>query len=872
MNYSELKVQLYRSVTDTVGQSIAFGDIGYAGNPQRKKQIEQLRNTADAAKRDELKKKLPAVTWSGTFKKRQAKELIAYTGLICLDIDKLEPSVLKLVKKRLNADAHTFLLFTSPSGNGLKVIFYHTYGPEKHLELFLQMQEYVETMYGVEVDEKCKDINRLCFLSYDEDAHLNEKVQPFTYEQKDNNKKEQPKQKGVSVQGLDKAEPKKRNSKTAVNSGIQAGSLEWVKECTDKVKSYGDGSRNEWCHQFACIANREAITEADTLNYLLTFAVDLPPAEVKATVKSVYKLKSTENGTSKRLSNKASNGDEGTKAQSGNLQGPGSREVSTGGTKPDGTEGQGKKGSERFIKFWTITEDEKGREKISLLYNELIDFLSSNGFYRMPLKDGFYQFILFKENIVKPVTPLDMKDFVFDFLKDRNERAVLEMCRRGAKNYFTIAILEGLPKKDISFSRDGENESYNFFKNGIVKVTATEIEHLQFANIDSTIWKSKIIDHALSLVTQDELLYIDDTKKDLVTKCHFAKFIWHCSHNDVDPTQAIEWEERLSRFMAHATSIGYLLHEHKNPTLTKAIIGVDNSISDKGEQDGGTGKSLFGKALAKFRKTSIIPGKEFKEDYPFKYEMVTIDSKILFYNDVRRNFDFESIFELLTDDFTFNRRNIGFLTIPFEDSPKIYIASNHTLKGQGKSFKRRQQVIEFSDFFNEDNKPNDYFGHTFFTHWDQEQWNLFYNFLIWCIQCFLIDGLVPFPGGNYEQNKLINESTTEFLDFMDDLAKNWRHEKVELLNKYREIHKDATGYNFSSASFYKWVKKYCESRGYNLNGHCDSKYDKSNGKEYYTIWERDKLEKYGDIARTLKAKGEMWNVSKLEDYQKEDVV
>lgn len=853
------KISLYNGVKDNKGKAIEGATVLAAiKEPAHKlhskfvqELTKQLRSLKDKAKQDELKKTFPGVTWSGEFKKRDSKDLennlIHYSGYICLDIDKLEAAELKMVRKRLVNDPYTCVLFISPSGNGLKVLFWHEQGPFKHLEVFLQMQEHIESMYGIKVDQSGKDICRLCFIPHDAEIFITQTRNAFPYVQPTDT--DLPKQKNkpaLPVPDNNKAARQAGNSKKDTGSRIQAEGLAWVKECTEKKHTYTEGQRNDYVHFFSCVANREGIPETETLSHLLSFASDLKGDEVKASVKSAYKQNASEHGSSKASRSNNTHAANG----SGNEKKP-----QTTNHKPE---------TKNIPFFWVWEEDEKGRKKLKLLYNELIDFLAYHGFHRMPTSDSQYQFIHFHQNVVKPVTTLDMKDFVFDYLQANSERDVLEMCRRGSKNYFTLSILDGLPKKPVQLKRDAETESYNYFKNGIVKVTAEGIEHLQFQKLDGTIWQSKVIDHELKLLTAAEFITIKDETKEFISPCHFAKFIWHCSHNDNDASVTLTWEQRLQRFMAHVTSIGYLLHEHKNPTLTKAIIGVDNSVSDKGEQDGGTGKSLFGKALSKFRKTSIIPGKEFKEDYPFKYEMVTIDSKILFFNDVRRNFDFESIFELLTDDFTFNRRNIGFLTIPFEDSPKLYIASNHTLKGQGKSFKRRQHIIEFSDFFNEDNKPHDFFGHTFFSGWDAEQWNLFYNFLIWCIQCFLRDGLVDFPNGNYEQNKLINESTTEFLDFMDEVERNKRIDKAELFDKYKEIHKQATGYNFAAASFYKWTKRYADNRGLNLNGHV-GKYDKAGGKEYYCIWEPEILDKYKAVALDLKAKGRSWSKSLLAD-------
>ena len=62
-------------------------------------------------------------SFSGLFRQRNEKELIMHSGLMCLDFDHLEN--MEVVKQQLLSHEYfdTELLFTSPSGNGLKWIY-----------------------------------------------------------------------------------------------------------------------------------------------------------------------------------------------------------------------------------------------------------------------------------------------------------------------------------------------------------------------------------------------------------------------------------------------------------------------------------------------------------------------------------------------------------------------------------------------------------------------------------------------------------------------------------------------------------------------------------------------------------------------------
>ncbi|MCK9281789.1 MAG: DUF3987 domain-containing protein [Melioribacteraceae bacterium] len=115
-------------------------------------------------------KLLDNVTFSGLFKKRTDNELIEYSGLICLDIDKIDnPEELKqrLIKSKLPI----VLMFNSPSGHGLKVVLLSSDDERNHLKYFEYYQSYFRQYYGIVIDKSCKNISRTCFMSYDKEVY-----------------------------------------------------------------------------------------------------------------------------------------------------------------------------------------------------------------------------------------------------------------------------------------------------------------------------------------------------------------------------------------------------------------------------------------------------------------------------------------------------------------------------------------------------------------------------------------------------------------------------------------------------------------------------------------------------------------------------
>ena len=120
----------------------------------------------------EAKKKLPGVMWSGRFSKREkpvAEKLLKHSGLLCADLDELGER-LPEIREGLVTSPHVLALFTSPTGDGLKAVF-RVPADAEHKASFLAVQAHVRDLCGIEVDESCSDVGRLCFLSHDPDIY-----------------------------------------------------------------------------------------------------------------------------------------------------------------------------------------------------------------------------------------------------------------------------------------------------------------------------------------------------------------------------------------------------------------------------------------------------------------------------------------------------------------------------------------------------------------------------------------------------------------------------------------------------------------------------------------------------------------------------
>ena len=136
----------------------------------------ELRKIEDEKKRREFKSKnFDFVCFSGTFSYRKDDCLIEHSGLLCLDFDHLPHLEMWDIRKKLIADPYftTQLLFTSPSGDGLKWVVDIDLGKCDHRTWFYAIQNYVLETYHLEADSQCVNVSRSCFLPHDGSCYVN---------------------------------------------------------------------------------------------------------------------------------------------------------------------------------------------------------------------------------------------------------------------------------------------------------------------------------------------------------------------------------------------------------------------------------------------------------------------------------------------------------------------------------------------------------------------------------------------------------------------------------------------------------------------------------------------------------------------------
>lgn len=228
-------ISMFSSVKTTTGESIELYEFLDGIRKGRWQDLVlAIRATNDDDKKAQLKKKLPAVTVSGYFDKRAAKDIRHHSGFIAMDIDNVTNP--EEVKDVLRTDAYCYSAFTSVSGKGVCAIF--RIDGSRHEDAFRGLDEYLYSNYGLICDKHCVDVSRLRIVSFDPYMHINENARIFKkYPPKPRARKQPPK---VVFVDSDFARIVNELYSRGINICEEYG--EWLRVCYAIVSEYGDSN------------------------------------------------------------------------------------------------------------------------------------------------------------------------------------------------------------------------------------------------------------------------------------------------------------------------------------------------------------------------------------------------------------------------------------------------------------------------------------------------------------------------------------------------------------------------------------------------------------------------------------------------------
>ena len=678
--------------------------------------VRAIRSEKDKEKRNQLKQSLPAICFSGKFTKRNDSSLVNHSGLICLDFDNF-PSEKEMLeeKENLTKDRYTYSVFVSPSGLGLKVLVKIPDEVDTHKQFFTSLQHHYNNDF---FDITCKNVSRVCYESYDPLIYINEQSSVFN-----------------QILEQEYQEVVKHKDVQTIPITDENKIVEILTKWWERKYGLNSGERNNNVYILAAAFNDFGVTKTLAEYVMGNFvSKDFPQSEIKRTIQSAYKQ--VQNFGTKYYEDEEKVNNVKQKLRKGAT----ASEVKTQIAEELDVEDSVLDNVVRRLeeeqdkqKFWT--KSDKGVVKI--IHISFKQFLEENGFYKFnPEGSKNYVFVKVTNNLIDHTSEKEIKDFILNYLLDVDDKSIYNYFAECTR-YFREEFLTLLSSINVYFIADTKDNAYLYYTNCAVKITKNEIIPIDYLDLGGYVWKDHVIDRVFDVCE--------------VTNCNYKTFIHNISGSNDTRIKSME------------STMGYLLHGWKNLSYCPATILNDEVISDNPE--GGTGKGLFMNGLSHMKKLVVIDGKSFNFEKSFAYQLVSADTQILCFDDVKKHFDFERLFSVVTEGLTLEKKNKDAIKIPFSKSPKVAITTNYAIKGKGSSFERRKWELELSQYYTKEFTPLVEFGKLMFGEWNDNDWCQFDNYMITCLQLYLDKGLLKSDFVNLKTRKFSAETSHEFIEW-----------------------------------------------------------------------------------------------------------
>ncbi len=732
--------------------------------------VKKIRSEKNKSDRNELKKQLPAICFSGTFNKRNDESLVEHSGLICLDFDGYDKQKTLLEdKETLSKSKFVYSVFVSPSGNGLKVLVKIPPDADNHQNYFNSLEKHFNSPY---FDKTSKNISRVCYESYDPLIHINENSSVWD-----------------KIEEIEYKEVTRNVDSPTITITDENKIVDILVKWWTKKFPMSDGQRNNNVFILAAALNDFGVNKSLASYVLNQYATqDFPLAEIQRTIDSAYSDKA-------KFGCKAYQDEERMNQIRAKIRrGVPKKEIriqlQDSNLDSDVIESVLTKIEEENAKqtFWV--KNDKGGVKI--IHIQFKQFLEDSGFYKYCPEGGKnYVFVKVTNNLIDHASEKEIKDFVLDHLLELDDISVYNYFADNTR-FFKEEFLSMLSTIDIYFIEDSKDIAYLYYRNCAVKITKSDVIPIDYLDLGGYVWKDHVIDRIFNIC-------------DVQESCYYNRFIENICGHDV------------ARIESMQSTIGFLLHGYKNLSYCPAVILNDEVISDNPE--GGTGKGLFMNALSQMKKVVTIDGKSFTFERSFAYQLVSADTQILVFDDVKKHFDFERLFSVVTEGLTLEKKNKDAIKIPFAKSPKIAITTNYAIKGAGNSFARRKWELELHQYYSKAYTPLDEFGKLMFSDWNDDEWCEFDNYMVDCLKSYLRTGLVQSKFVNLKIRQLSAETCHDFIEWCGLIDKNENkaiefNKRLRLNDLYSDFVDNYPDYGprskmtVSRQRFFKWVVAY----------------------------------------------------------------
>lgn len=242
-----------------------LSDIEATGDAQ---QLEQWKLTKSNLKNAQPAF-IPSVLLEGG---RTYAHVKGFTGFIMVDIDGIPPERLAAILTLVKEDIHSFLVYITISGCGIRVISHVEGGVTKanYRMVWEWVNDHYARLCGVEIDGQCKNATRMSVLCHDPEALLRPEASSF------------------HTSGMKPREKPKRG--TAVTVTAERAYKIIRAQLEEEGIAYAPSSYNDYVSRCFYHTNRYGVPQADAEAWALRTFPDYPREQLLPIIKSCYSL------------------------------------------------------------------------------------------------------------------------------------------------------------------------------------------------------------------------------------------------------------------------------------------------------------------------------------------------------------------------------------------------------------------------------------------------------------------------------------------------------------------------------------------------------------------------------------------------------
>ena len=242
-----------------------LSDIEATGDAQ---QLEQWKLTKSNMKNAQPAF-IPSVLLEGG---RTYAHVKGFTGFIMVDIDGIPPERFAAILTLVKEDIHSFLVYITISGCGIRVISHVEGGVTKanYRMVWEWVNDHYARLCGVEIDGQCKNATRMSVLCHDPEALLRPEASSF------------------HTSGMKPREKPKRG--TAVTVTAERAYKIIRAQLEEEGIAYAPSSYNDYVSRCFYHTNRYGVPQADAEAWALRTFPDYPREQLLPIIKSCYSL------------------------------------------------------------------------------------------------------------------------------------------------------------------------------------------------------------------------------------------------------------------------------------------------------------------------------------------------------------------------------------------------------------------------------------------------------------------------------------------------------------------------------------------------------------------------------------------------------